>query len=69
MKEITPGEAPKDTPITAGTDAEEANVTSTENEEAELFSRGGCVPLVVEDVKKHVQEVVAPAKDTLGAQN
>ena len=42
--------------------AKEANVTSTEKEESELFSRGGYVPLAVEDVEEEVQEVEAPAK-------
>ena len=58
MKESTP----KDTPVTAVTDPEEADTTSTETEEAELFSRGGSVPLAVEDAEEEVQEVEAPAK-------
>ena len=62
VKEITPAEAPDDTPMTVDPDAEEANVTSPENKESELFSRGGSVPLAVEDVEEEVQEVEAPAK-------
>ena len=62
VKEITHREAPDDTPMTVDPDAEEANVTSTENKESELFSRGGSVPLAVEDVEEEVQEVEAPAK-------
>ena len=62
VKEIIPGEASEDAPVTVDLAAEEANVTSTEDEEAELFSRGGSVPLAVEDVEEEVQEVEAPAK-------
>ena len=56
-KEITPGEASEEDPVVVDLAAEESNVTSIE-EEAELFSRCGSVPLVVEDV----EEVEAPAK-------
>ena len=42
--------------------AKEENVTSTKKEESELFSRGGSVPLALEDVEEEVQEVEAPAK-------
>ena len=65
VKEIIPGEASEDAPVTVDLAAEEANVTSTEDEEAELFSRGGSVPLAVKDVEEEeeeVQEVEAPAK-------
>ena len=48
-KEITPVEAPEEAPVVVDLAAKENNVTSTE-EEAELFSRGGSVPLVVGDV-------------------
>ena len=49
VEENTTEEAPKDHPVTAVTEPEEADTTSTGSEEAELFSRGGSVPLVVED--------------------
>ena len=42
--------------------AKEANWTSTEKVESELFSRGGSPPLAVEDVEEEVQEVEATAK-------
>ena len=56
VKEIIPEEAPKDPLVTAVTDPEEADTISKGNEEAEPFSRGGSVPLVVEDAEDKVQE-------------
>ena len=60
MKETTPEEAPKDTPVTAVTDPEEAPPLRPRM--AELFNRGDSVPLAVEDVEEEVKEVEAPAK-------
>ena len=67
VKEIIPEEAPKDPLVTAVTDPEEADTSSTE--EAELFSRVGSVPLVVEDAEDKVQEVESSTKDCRGAQD
>ena len=47
--------------MTAVTDPEEADTTSTETEEDNLYSKGGSVPLVVEDAEEEVQEVEASA--------
>ena len=59
VKEITPEEASKEQLVL---ESEEADTTSTGSEEAELFSRGGSAPLVVEDADDEVQEVEAPPK-------
>ena len=64
MREITPEEASKQKLVPEP--EEEADITSTGSEEAELFSRGGSAPLLVEfaeeDAGDEVQEVEAPPK-------